>query len=140
MICTFFGHRDCSADIEPKLYAVIEQLITEHSVHTFYVEHQGLLDGYVRSALCKIRTKYPDVEYAVVLAYLPRQSNRNDDFSDTMFPEGAEEVHPKYAIDWRNRWMLKQSNFVVCYLRQRCGGAAKYVNIAQRQRKQIIYL
>lgn len=35
MVCTFFGHRDCPADIMPELEAVIEDLINHKSVNTF---------------------------------------------------------------------------------------------------------
>ena len=35
---------------------------------------------------------------------------------ETMFPEGLEDIHPRLAISWRNKWIVNQSKFVVCYI------------------------
>ena len=138
--CCFFGHKDTTEDVQPALHATIEDLITEHGVEVFYVGHQGAFDAYVRSALRQFSGKYPHIRYAVVLAYMPGKHNEYDDFSDTMLSEGIEEVHPRYALDWRNRWMLRESQYIVCYIHHRWGGAAKYVQMALRQGKTVINL
>lgn len=138
--CCFFGHKDTPANVKPALYAAIEELITQRGVSTFYVGNQGSFDAYVRSALRQLQEKYPNIRYAVVLAYMPGQQTEYDDFSDTMLPEGIEEVHPRYAIDWRNRFMLRESRFVICYIHHKWGGAAKYVQVALRQGKTVVNL
>lgn len=138
--CCFFGHKDTPEDVKPALCAAIEELITQCGVSTFYVGNQGAFDAYVRSALRQFSGKYPHIRYAVVLAYMPGKQNEYDDFSDTMLSEGIEEVHPRYALDWRNRWMLRESQYIVCYIHHRWGGAAKYVQMALRQGKTVINL
>ena len=60
------------------------------------------------------------------------------DYSDTMFPEGIETVHPRFAISWRNKWMIKQSDYVVTYVTHSWGGAAQFAELAERQRKTVI--
>ena len=65
--------------------------------------------------LRELAEEYPDIRYAVVLAYLPEAISQEADFSDTMLPEGVETIHPKYAITWRNNWMLRESDYVVTY-------------------------
>ena len=62
------------------------------------------------------------------------------DFSDTMLPEGIEAVHPRYAIDWRNRWMLQRSDFVVIYITHPWGGAGKFAERAKREGKTVVNL
>lgn len=52
--------------------------------------------------------------------------------SDTMEPEGIEAIHPKYAITWRNRWMLEQADHVLTYVTHSWGGAARFADEAQR--------
>ena len=47
--CTFFGHRDCSEIIRPKLREVLIDLIISHGVDMFYVGRQGQFDTYVHS-------------------------------------------------------------------------------------------
>lgn len=114
--CTFFGHRDCPETMKPKLREVLVDLITNHGVDMFYVGHQGQFDAYVHSELRRLKQDYPQINYAVVLAYMPGKKTEYDDCSDTMLPEGIESVHPHYAISWRNNWMLRQSEYVVTYI------------------------
>lgn len=100
--------------------------------------NQGQFDGIVRSVLRELEKEYPEIHYAVVLAYLPGKKNEYDDFSDTIFPEGIEAVHPRYAVDWRNRWMLQRADFVVTYIAHSWGGAAKFAEKAKRDGKTVI--
>ena len=138
--CTFFGHRDCPDDIKPRLCEVLVDLIENHNVDMFYVGNQGHFDAIVRGVLRDLQHEYPQINYAVVLAYMPGKQNEYDDFSDTMLPEGIESVHPRYAISWRNNWMLKQSDCVVTYITHSWGGAAQYAYKAIRQDKHVISL
>lgn len=71
-------------------------------VDTFYVGNQGRFDALVRGVLRELKVAYPNIEYAVVLAYMPGRKAEYEDFSDTMLPEGIEAIHPHFAISWRN--------------------------------------
>ena len=124
--CTFFGHRDCPDTVRPKLREVLIDLITNHGLDMLYVGHQGQFDALVRGVLRDLKEEYPEINYAVVLAYMPGKRAVLDDYSDTMLPEGIERVHPQYAISWRNNWMLKQSDYAVTYVAHSWGGAARY--------------
>jgi len=57
-----------------------------------------------------------------------------------MLPEGIETVHPRFAISWRNKWMIEQSDYVVTYITHSWGGAAQFAEKAKRQKKGIINL
>ena len=140
MICTFFGHRDCPGTIKPKLSEVLVELITNHGVDMFYVGHQGQFDAYVHGELRRLKQEYPQINYAVVLAYMPGKKTEYGDYSDTMLPEGIESVHPHYAISWRNNWILKQADFVVAYITHAWGGAYRCAEKARRQKKVVINL
>ena len=119
---------------------MLEDLITNRGVDMFYVGHQGQFDAYVHSELKKLKHEYPQMNYAVVLAYMPYKKTKYGDYSDTMLPEGIESVHPRYAISWRNDWMLRQSEYVVTYITHTWGGAAQYVKKAKTQKKCILKL
>lgn len=138
--CTFFGHRDCPDDLRPLLKNVILDLIATHGVDMFYVGHQGGFDRLVQGVLREISQEYPQAHYAVVLASVPSEGFAPGDASETMLPEGIELVHPRYAISWRNNWMLQQSDFVVAYVAHSWGGAAQYVQKATRSGKTVINL
>lgn len=133
--CTFFGHRECPDLIKSKVREVLVNLIANHDVDMFYVGNQGQFDAIVRSVLRELKNEYPLINYAVVLAYMPGKQTENDDYSDTMLPEGIESVHPRYAISWRNYWMLRQSDYVVTYITRSWGGAAKYYRSARASKK-----
>ena len=138
--CTFFGHRDCPDSLKAMIRSVVIDLITNYGIDMFYVGHQGGFDGLVRSVLYEITQEHPQVYYAVVLAYMPSESSASSDTSDTMLPEGIELVHPRYAISWRNNWMLQHSDFVVAYVAHSWGGAARYMQKAIRSGKTVINL
>lgn len=136
--CTFFGHRDFDPAAKQDLYAAIEELILNHNVERFYVGNQGSFDYYVRSTLKDLKKKYPHISYFVVLAYLAVNKTEYEDYTNTIFPEGLENVPPRFAISWRNRWLLKQSQFVISYVHYSWGGAAQFVEIAKKQGKTVI--
>ena len=138
--CTFFGHRDCPDTIKPRLREVLVDLIENHNVDMFYVGNQGRFDAIVRGLLRDLQHEYPQINYAVALAYMPGKQTEYDDYSDTMLPEGIESVHPRYAISWRNNWMLKQSDYVVTYITHSWGGAAQSAKKASRQKKTVVSL
>ncbi len=140
LACTFFGHSDCPETIRPNLQAVLIDLIVNQNVEMFYVGNQGRFDAIVRNVLRDLKTDYPSINYAVVLAYMPGKQSEYDDYSDTMLPEGIETVHPRYAISWRNNWMLKKSDYVVTYITRAWGGAVRYANQATTQKKLIVSL
>lgn len=141
-VCTFFGHHDCPRSIKPKLREVLVDLIDNHNVDMFYVGQQGTFDAIVRSVLKELVLIYPHINYAVVLDRMPSKRDEFDtrDYSDTMLPEGIETVHPRFAITWRNKWMLKQSNYVVTYITHSWGGATQFAEMAIRQNKIVINL
>ena len=136
--CTFFGHRDCQEDIRPKLRQVIGELIAERRVDMFYVGEQGSFDAIVRSVLRQTEQEHPHISYAVVLAYLPGKDRGYGPCPDTMLPEGIERVHPRYAISWRNDWMLRRSDYVVAYTTRPWGGAYRWTEKAIKQGKTVI--
>jgi len=140
--CTFFGHRDCPSSIKPKLRDVLIDLIENHAVDMFYVGQQGAFDVIVRSVLKDLVSVYPHIRYAVVLERLPPKRDEFDirNYSDTMLPEGIKTVPPRFAIIWRNRWMLKQSDYIVTYITHSWGGAAQFAEMAERQKKTVINL
>ena len=139
--CTFFGHRDCPGSIQPKLREVLIDLIENHGVDQFYVGRQGAFDRLVHAALKELASVYPHIRYAVVLERMPSTPMVNiADCADTLLPEGIEHVHPRFAISWRNKWMIRQSDYIVTYITHSTGGAAQFAKIAERQGKIMIPL
>ena len=142
MTCCFFGHKDAPSSVYEKLEGAIEKAIIESGVTSFLVGNQGQFDGMALSALRKLKTKYPHINYNVVLAYMPADKDICNpyEYGETMLPEGIESIHPRYAISWRNKWMLNEANIVVAYVTHSWGGASKYVEMAAKRGKNVINL
>ena len=137
-ICTFFGHKNAPEDIKEVLLNTIEDLIINEKVTKFYVGTHGNFDFMVRNILKELKEKYTEINYNIILAYLPDGSV--DYENKDIYPEGIEIVPKRFAIDWRNRWMLKQSDYVITYVTRSFGGAAKFKEIAEKQGKTVINL
>ncbi len=93
----------------------------------------------VRSLLASIAQTH-QIEYDVVLAYYPNKPDPLFEAFDTLLPEGIETVPRRFAIDYRNKWMLEQSDFVVTYVTHSFGGAAKFKELAEKKNKVVIEL
>ncbi len=135
--CTFFGHRNLNCDIKFQLLKQIEILIEQHGVKMFYVGNNGKFDFVVKNILKELRIKDPSIKYNVVLAYLPQKSEHLD-FSDTIYPEGIECVPKRFAILYRNKWMISRSDFVICHITHEFGGAFSAIEYAKNKGKHII--
>lgn len=138
--CTFFGHRDCMEDVKEKIVSAVEELVNK-GVDTFYVGTHGNFDFQVLTALRKIKERYPRITYWVVLAYLPAVGAKSPySVEETVYPEGMEKAPKRFAITYRNRWMLQNSDYVIAYVSHTYGGAAGFVEKALRAKKTVINL
>ena len=141
MTCTFFGHRDYIKGIKPILKNTLLDLIVNKNVDCFLVGNNGFFDSSVISVLTELQNEYLNINFFVVLAYMPLNSMSFENTSyKTLFPEGLESVPHKFAISYRNNWMLKKSDYVVAFVKRPFGGAAKFYNMALRQNKKVINL
>ena len=67
-------------------------------------------------------------------------SKDNAQSEDTILPEGIERVHPRYAIVWRNNWMIDHSEYVIAYITHPTGGAYRAVERAKKKDKAVIMI
>ncbi len=136
--CTFFGHSYISDKIEDVLTSTLIKLI-DADIDVFYVGSHGDFDHIVIKKLRSLKREYPHISYYIVLAYLPGKSDNCALHSEnTIYPEGLESVPPKYAIIKRNQWMIENSDYVVTYVNQSFGNAAKFKALSERKGKAVI--
>ena len=132
---TFFGHRDTQKEIEPTLRLTLIDLIENKNATEFYVGNHGNFDAMVRRQLEDFSKTYP-IKYYVVLAYMPGKNDKPDEHS--ILPEGIESVPRRFAINYRNKWMLTKSDVVVTYVTRPVGGAWELKQMAERQNKYVV--
>ena len=139
MTVTFFGHKDTPKNIEPTLRTTLVDLIENHDATEFYVGNNGNFDTMVRRQLENLSQTYP-ITYNIVLAYITTKKSEYDSFTNTLLPEGIETVPKRFAISYRNKWMIEQTDVVVTYVTHSFGGAAQFKAMAERQGKTVIEL
>ena len=134
---TFFGHRDTPKEIEPALRLTLIDLIENKNATLFYVGNHGNFDAMVRRQLEDLSKTYP-IKYYVTLAYMPGKNDESDEHS--ILPEGIEIVPRRFAINYRNKWMLSKSDIVVTYVTRNFGGAAQFKELAEKKGANIVTL
>ena len=142
-VCCFFGHRDTTDDIKDKLRQEIRSLIINENTRKFYVGNHGHFDYTVLKVLREMKTEFPSIDYAVVLSRMPdRPADEYAHFTpeESLFPDGLEKVPRKFGILWRNNWMLKRADTVICYVLHYSGGSGRMIEKAQKLGKTVINL
>ena len=138
MTVSFIGHKDTPQSVKSVLKNLLTDLINNHNATTFYVGNQGNFDNIVISVLKDLKSIYPNIDYAVIIAYMPQENDKNLNELPTIYPYGLETVPRRYAISARNRWMIENSDILVSYVTHNIGGAAKFKELAEKKHKVVI--
>lgn len=136
MVCTFFGHRNAPETIKTSLRATLINLIENKNVNMFYVGNNGAFDRMVRNLLKEFKTTY-NINYYVVLAYIPQKTDDND-YTDSIYFDELNVKPYRVRIVERNKLMIEKSDFVVTYVTHITGGAAEFKALAERKGKIVI--
>ena len=142
MTCAFFGHKESPDSIKPLLEEEIRKLIENEGYEEFLVGNQGRFDAMVYTTLKRLQVEHPTIRFYVVLAYMPGRNTEyaTIDYTDTIFPEGLETVPRRFAISRRNKWIVENSNAVICYVNHTWGGTYQAVILAEKRNLSIINL
>lgn len=139
MIATFCGHSRISqsAEVEKWLYTVTQRLI-EQGITTFYLGGYGAFDSLAASVLRKQKKRYPQIELVLVLAYLKTRQDISY-YDSTVYPP-LEAVPRRFAISYRNRWMVESTDVIVAYVLHDWGGSCHNVAICQAKEETDYFL
>lgn len=137
MTVAFFGHREniYSPEIKDILGGEVENLIKE-GANKFLLGGYGAFDMLAAHTVAELKTKYPHIKSTLIIPYL----NRNYDvglYDNTLYPD-LENVLPKMAISERNKWMVRNSDIIVCYVSYRFGGAYAAMQYAKKNNKSVL--
>lgn len=133
--CFFIGHREADERLLPILTAAIERLITEEQVLFFYVGGYGGFDRIAATAIKRMKLQHPEIILMLVLPYHPgeRPIETPYGFDGTYYPEGLEKVPRRYAIVRANEIMVKQSDWLISYVRHGASNSRRILEYAQKQ-------
>lgn len=142
-VCCGFGHRIVFSNAEAEINKAVKAMIEEQGVTVFLTGGMGAFDKLFSQAVRKMKEQYPNVKLVLVKPYMSEELNRNkklyeEEYDSVVIPEELAEVYFKQAITKRNKWIVENSDYIVCYVYRDHGGAFEAVKYAQRLNKEII--
>ena len=138
MICIFFGHRDAPSKVKEPLKIEIEKLLIE-GVKEFYVGNNGNFDYYAQSVLTELYNERKDFSFSVILSRISENAIYADQ-SYTLYPEGLENVPPRFAISKRNDIMIKKGKIAITFVKHSFSNSYKLQEKARKKGLRIINL
>lgn len=134
---TFIGHNECyGADHDAVRMAVIS--LIEKGVTNFLNGGMGGFDWLCARVVYGLKNDYPQIRNLLVIPYLIFSIRNKDLFDDVIYPDSFEKYHFKAAIPKRNRYLIDNSGYAICYVKHGWGGAAKTYEIAKKKQIEII--
>ena len=138
--CFFIGHRNAPETLRPLLDDAIERHISEYGVTEFVAGHYGRFDYMAAGAVRRAKERHPDVILTLLLPYYPFDHDTGD-YDRTYYPEGMETVPKPFAIVRVNEYMIRTSDYLICYDRGQIGKTRDFVELARkRERKGLIHV
>ncbi len=135
--CTFFGQWFVSKRAEEHVRKAVIQLIEKDRVELFLVGNEGGFNKMVQRLLKELEESYPHIRYGLVFAY-GYKAEKMSHCTNVIFPKGLENIPKKYAVAYRNRWMIQRSDCAVVYVNKRFEDSAKFKKIGNTQGLKII--
>lgn len=146
MIVTFCGHAQFhgTEEYEQKILAFLEEKVGDRSAD-MYLGGYGGFDGFAYDCCKKYKETHPKVSLVFVTPYLTVEYQKNHlDYQQTrydsiLYPE-IEDKLPRFAISYRNKYMVENADYVVAYVSHDWGGAYTTYKHAKRKGKEIFDL
>ena len=146
MIVTFCGHRDFveTAEAENQLTMFLEKYARENVRLVCYNGGYGNFDYFAAKCVQRMQEQYSNIRNCLVLPYidqpfLERIEIFKNHFDETIYPP-LETVPKKYAIIRRNEWMVDSADVVIACVKYSWSGAARTLEYARRNKKNIIQI
>jgi len=141
----FIGHREINdiRFIEDKIEELAIDLLCRYEYVEFNLGRNGEFDISAASAIKRVQKKYgkENSSLTLILPYKSKDECFFEEFYDEIVYPIDRSVHFKEAITKRNKWMMDNSDLLICYVEQeRKGGALTALNYATKQGLKIINL
>ena len=119
--CCFFGHRkiDETTELKDKLCGIIENLIVNEKVDTFFFGSKSQFDDLCHKIVTELKEKYPHIKRIYVRSAFQHIPDWYEDsllqhYEDTYFPEHMENAGRASYVE-RNQEMINKSDFCIVY-------------------------
>lgn len=144
MVVTFCGHSQCLLNSEEikELEKCLTEIIMQEPRCTFYLGGYGNFDRICFEVLTKLKQRYKTVQRVFVTPYISNYYKLkafSKTYDEIIYPP-IENTPLKFAIDKRNRWMIENSDLLICYIAYSFGGAYKTYKYAIHKKLKIVNL
>jgi len=141
MRITFCGHSDFirTVEYEKAILKILEAEIGYDKAEIYLGEY-GLFDNFAFECSQKFKATHPNVSLIFVTPYLSKISKETSDRYDEIIYPNLEGVPKKFAISYRNKYMIEKADVVVAYINRAYGGAYESYKVAIRNKKKIYNL
>lgn len=136
---TFIGHRECYGITSEKIYTEIEKLITS-GVTEFLNGGMGSFDWMCAHQVYELKKRYPEIRNYLIIPYLTFSIREQKYFDEIIYPDGFEKYHFKAAIPARNKYLIDNASYAICYVTHSWGGAAQTYQKALKKGLTVINL
>ena len=139
---SMIGHRIVEDfDIEEKLYDLFCNMLRTKEYVEFYLGRNGDLDIMAAIVIKRLQKNFRD-DNSVMILVLPYPVKNyeyyEDYYDEIIISDELHRVYPKVAITERNRWMVANTDILVAYIRNECGGTAACVRISEQLGRKVI--
>ena len=136
---TFIGHKECYGVSSEQVREEIIKLI-ENGVTDFLSGGMGAFDWMCARIVFELKKNYPHIHNYLVIPYLTFTILEEKYFDSIIYPEGFEKYHFKSAIPARNKYLVDNSAYAICYVTHGWGGAAQTFEKAVKKGLTVINL
>ena len=142
MIVTFCGHRQyCrEKEDEAKVLAFLEEKIGD-SIADIYLGGYGNFDHFAYACSKKYKQTHSNVSLLFITPYLREELLKEEmQFYDGIIYPEIEDKPLRFAISYRNKWMVEKADYVIAYITHSFGGAYSTYKHAKKCGKPIFNL
>ena len=146
MIVTFCGHADFlkTEKHEQTMLNLLETVVGDRPAE-MYLGGYGGFDDFAYDCCRKYKQTHPGISLVFVTPYLTEAyqkdhlKNQENRFDYILYPE-IENKPKKFAIVYRNKYMVEKADVVIAYVMHDFGGAYATYTYAKRKGKAIFNL
>ena len=146
MIVTFCGHAQFrkTEEYEKRLISFLYEKVGDN-IANMYLGGYGNFDTFAYECCKKYKATHPNVSLVFVTPYITTEYQQNHlnyektRYDSILYPK-IENKPLKFAISYRNKYMVEKADYVIAYIDHSWGGAYQTYQYAKRKNKQIINL
>ena len=146
MIVTFCGHAQFqkSEEYEQKILSFLKERVGDHSAD-IYLGGYGNFDNFAYACCKKYKETHPNISLVFVTPYLTsdylhrRLQHQETMYDSILYPE-IENKPKRYAITYRNKYMVEKADYIIAYISHDRGGAYTTYKYAKKIGKSIFNL